>query len=153
MSACCRMYALCLWKPMCDTVKPTSCSQPAHSTRCAASPSGRERGAQVERLRGRRHPLRVLAVDAIAFEEPLDGRDAAVALHAATEQVVEHAEPQRAADRIDALDAKLGQRGVHHREAAGEHRRARGLQPFHPRASKRGLRWSSGGAAGRAPPA
>ena len=54
----------------------------------------------------------------------LDGCVAAVAPDRAAEQVVEDAEAQRAADRVDSLDAKLRHRGRHDREAAGEHRRA-----------------------------
>ena len=33
MSALCRMYAPCLWKPVCDTENPVSCSSAAHRGR------------------------------------------------------------------------------------------------------------------------
>ena len=49
-------------------------------------------------------------------------------MHRAAEQVVEDAEAQRAADRVDARDVELGERGRHDREPAGEHRRALGLE-------------------------
>ncbi len=107
MSAFCRMYAPCLWKPVCDTEKPVSCSSAAHSRRCAAAGSGVRTAPAVQRHRHRGDPLRVLAVDPVADEELLDGRGALVALHGPPEQIVEHAEAQRAADRIDALDAEL----------------------------------------------
>ena len=51
-----------------------------------------------------------------------------VAAHGAPEQVVEDAQAQRAADRIDALDVELDHRRGHDRQPGRQHRRALGLQ-------------------------
>ena len=82
----------------------------------------------VEFARERRDALGVRAVDVVAIEERRDRGHAAVAVLAPAQEVVEHAEPQRAADRIDARDVELGDRGRHHREPAREHRRPLGLE-------------------------
>ena len=50
------------------------------------------------------------AIDAVARDESLDRRRAGVLVDRAPEEVVEHAEAQRAADRVDAFDPELRRR-------------------------------------------
>ncbi len=76
----------------------------------------------------RGNALRVLAIDPVARDELLDGRFADVAAHRAPEEIVEDAQAQGPANRIDALDVELDQRRGHDREPGREHRRALGLQ-------------------------
>jgi len=70
----------------------------------------------------------VLAIDAPARLELIDGRRADVALDPAAEQIVEHAQAQRAADRVDAVGRELLHRRRHDGEPAREHRCALGLE-------------------------
>ena len=104
---CCRMYAPCLWKPRCDTVKPTSCSSAAHPTCCATSGIG-GRGGACGRARARVAATRsrVRAVDVVALEERSTVASRLSRCSRAAEQVVEHAQPQRAADRDDARELR-----------------------------------------------
>jgi hypothetical protein len=93
----------------------------------ARSGAGRLR-LLVERARHRRDALGVRPIDAPALLQALAGRRADVLLHGAAEEVVQDAEPHRAAHGIDARHVELGQRGRHDREAARQHGRALGLQ-------------------------
>ena len=65
-----------------------------------------------------------VAVDVVALGEAFDRDRAAVALHGAAQEVVEHAQAQRAADGIDARHLEFGHRRGHDREPARQHRRA-----------------------------
>ena len=128
MSAFCSMYAPCLWNPVCETEKPVSCSSAAQSRRCAGPGSEPATSAPKSRLRHRRDPSGVLAIDALARLELIDGRRADVALNPAAEQVVEDAQAQRTANRVDAVGGELFHRRRHDGEAAREHRRALGFE-------------------------
>ena len=68
------------------------------------------------------------AVDLVAVQKTLDGELSSVAVYGSAEQIVEHAQPQRAADRVDPLDVELGDRRAHDGQAACEHRHALGLE-------------------------
>ena len=72
-----------------------------------ASTSGEATARAVERRRKIADAKGLGAIDAVARDEPLDGHRARVLVDRASEEVVEHAEPQRAADRVDALDPEL----------------------------------------------
>ncbi len=49
-------------------------------------------------------------------------------LHGAPEEVVQDTQPQRAADRVDAVDIELGERRGHDGKARGQHRSALRLE-------------------------
>ena len=68
------------------------------------------------------------AVDRVAVDETLDGNAADVRVDRPAEQIVEHAQAQRPADRVDALDLEFRDRRGHDRQAAGQHRRALRLE-------------------------
>ena len=70
-------------------------------------------GARVQRNGHRGDARRMRAIDAVTRGELVDGRDTDVAAHLAPEEIVENAEAQRAADRVDAGDAELGERRRH----------------------------------------
>ena len=81
------------------------------------------------KMRGqRRHAGGVGAVDRVATDEVLDGDAADVRVDGPAEQIVEHAEAQRAADRIDALDLEFVHGRGHDRQAAGQDGRALRLE-------------------------
>ena len=106
---------------------PISCSSAAQSQHLASAGTGLGRGATEQAAGQRGDAIRVRAVDAVAVEKRSTVSCASVAVHGSAEQVVEHAQPQRAADRVDPLDAELGDRSAHDGQAAGEHRHALGL--------------------------
>ena len=72
--------------------------------------------------------LRVLAIDVIAREELRDGCVARIAFDRAAQEIVEHAQSQRAADGIDPSHVELRERGAHDCESARKHGRTLGLQ-------------------------
>ena len=93
---------------------------------------GRRRRTRVKRGGHRSDPHGVLAIYPVARRELVDRRDADVAAHLAAQEVVEHAQAKRAANRVDAVHVELCHRGRHDREAARKHRRAFGLERGKP---------------------
>ncbi|MCY1230365.1 hypothetical protein D9M72_427750 [compost metagenome] len=87
----------------------------------------RELGQQ--RLRGAAHTPCLRTVDAVAAHELVDRDGAHILMMAAPQQVVEHAQAQRAVSDVHAVDVEFGEHAQHDRQPARQHRDAVRLQP------------------------
>ncbi len=85
-------------------------------------------------LRGLTHTRGLGTVDAVAAHELIDRDRAHVLVMAAAEQVVQHAQPQRAVGDVHAVDIELGKDTQHDRQPTGQDGNPVGLQADQPHA-------------------
>ncbi len=109
-----------------DLVEPGGPAQQREIVVAALIARLRELRQQAQR--GTPHALRLGAVDAIAPHELVDRDGAHILMVRAAQQVVKHAEAQRAVGDVHPLDVQFGEHAQHDRQAAGQHRYAVGLQ-------------------------
>ena len=74
-----------------------------------------------QRERGVMHAAGLVRVHVIALHELAHGFVALVVLDVAAQQVVQHAQPQRAVARVHDLDAQLVEQRAHDGQPAGQH--------------------------------
>ncbi len=107
---------------------PISCSSAAQRSSCTCPAGAVGIRAPEQGVGQSGDARRVLAVDMVALQEVLDGELPRIPVYRPAKQIVEHPQPQRAADRVDSLDVELGHRGAHDGQSPGEHRHTLGLE-------------------------